>query len=76
MNNPRLLTGLLAAIFVSGGVCAAVPTKQVMTIEDLFETAEANSVQLRQYFTAEEEARREIGVARSGAHLCGQYPRV
>lgn len=66
MNNHRLLTGLLAAIFASGGVCAGVDSNRVMTIEELFEVAEANSVQLRQYFTSEEEARREIGVARSG----------
>ena len=37
-----------------------------MTLEQLFETAETNSVQLRPSFTAEEEARREISVARNG----------
>ena len=39
MNNHRLLTGLLAAAFWSGGVCAVGQTKQVFTIEDLFEVA-------------------------------------
>lgn len=66
MNNHRLLAGLLMAALWSGGVCAVGQTKQLFTIEDLFEIAEANSVQLRPSFTAEEEARREISVARSG----------
>ncbi|HBN63148.1 MAG: TolC family protein [Prevotella sp.] len=66
MNNHRLLTGLLAAALWSGGVCAVGQTKQVFTIEDLFEVAEANSAQLRPSLSAEEEARREISVARIG----------
>lgn len=66
MNNHRLLTGLLAAALWSGGVCAVGQTRQVFTIEALFEIAETNSAQLRPSFTAEEEARREISVARSG----------
>lgn len=66
MNNHRLLTGLLAAALWSGGMCAVGQTRQVFTIEDLFEIAETNSAQLRPSFTAEEEARREISVARSG----------
>lgn len=66
MNNHRLLTGLLAAALWSGGVCAVGKTKQVFTIEDLFEVAETNSAQLRPSLSAEEEARREISVARSG----------
>ena len=44
MNNHRLLTGLLAATLLSGGVCASGQSSQVMTIEDLFEIAETNSV--------------------------------
>lgn len=66
MNNHRLLTGLLAAILLSGGVCAVGQTKQCLTIEKLFEIAESNSAQLRPFFAAEEAARREIDVARSG----------
>lgn len=66
MNNHRLLTGLLAAALWSGGVCAVGQTKQAFTIEDLFEVAETNSAQLRPSLSAEEEARREISVARSG----------
>lgn len=66
MNNHRLLTGLLCATLLSGGVCSFAQTRQVLSIEDLFEIAEANSVQLRPSFSAEEEAKREISIARSG----------
>ncbi len=65
MNNHRLLTGLLGAALWSGGVCAFGQREQVLTIEQLFEIAEAHSAQLRPSFSAEEEARREISVARS-----------
>lgn len=66
MNNHRLLTGLFIATLWSGGMCAAAQSQEkVMTIEDLFEIAETNSAQLRPSFSAEEEARREISVARS-----------
>lgn len=66
MNIHRLLTGLLAAISLGGGVCAFGQTRQVITIENLYAVAEENSAQLRPYFTAEDEARREISVARGG----------
>ncbi len=65
MNNHRLLTGLLSAILLGGGVCAVGQTRQILSIEDLFEIAESNSVQLRLSVTAEEVARREISVANS-----------
>ena len=66
MNNHRLLTGLFAATLLSAGVCANAQTKQVITIEELFEIAEANSAQLHPSFAAENESKREISVARSG----------
>lgn len=66
MNNQRLLTGLLSAALLSIGVCAHGQNSSVMTLEQLFETAESNSVQLRPSFSAEEEARNEINVARAG----------
>ena len=66
MNNHRLLAGLFVSALLSGAVCAAAQTSEVMTIEQLFEIAETNSVQLRPSFTAEEEARREIKEARNG----------
>lgn len=65
MNNHRLLTGMLVATLLSGGVRAIGQSRQVYTLENLFEIAETNSTQLRPSFTAEEEAWREISVARS-----------
>lgn len=66
MNNHRLLTGLLAASLLSGGVHAYGQSATVFSLDDLFEIAETNSVQLRPSFSAEDEARREISVARNG----------
>lgn len=63
MNNLRLLTGLLSIVLSSGGVCAY--GQSVITLEEIFETAETNSSQLRPSFTAMTEAEREISVARS-----------
>ena len=65
MNNHRLLTWLLAAAMLSGGADVCGRTRRVITIDQLFEIAETNSIQLRPSFTLEEEARREISVARS-----------
>ena len=64
MNNLRLLTGLLSIILSSGGVC--VYGQSVLTLEEIFESAEANSIQLRPSVTAQSEAEREISVARAG----------
>ncbi|MDE5970122.1 MAG: TolC family protein [Muribaculaceae bacterium] len=64
MNNLRLLKGLLSIVLSSGGVCAY--GQSVITLEDIFETAEANSAQLRPSVTAQTEAEREISVARVG----------
>lgn len=64
MNNLRLLTGLLSIVLSSGGVCAY--GQSVITLEEIFESAETNSSQLRPSFTAQTEAEREISVARSG----------
>ena len=40
--------------------------QSVLTLEEIFESAEANSIQLRPSFTAQSEAEREISVARAG----------
>ena len=64
MNNLRLLTGLLSIILSSGGAC--VYGQSVLTLEEIFESAEANSIQLRPSVTAQSEAEREISVARAG----------
>lgn len=66
MNNQRLLTGLLVAALLSAEVCAFAQEPKVITLEELFETAESNSLQLRPAFSAEEVARGEISVARAG----------
>ncbi len=64
MNNHRLLTGLLSVALLSGGMCSY--GQSVITLEEIFKTAEANSAQLRPSFTTQTEAEREINVARAG----------
>ncbi|MBD5338404.1 MAG: TolC family protein [Bacteroides sp.] len=64
MNNLRLLTGLLSIVLSSGGVCAY--GQSVITLDEIFETAETNSRQLRPSYTAITEAEHEVSVARSG----------
>ncbi|MDE5883336.1 MAG: hypothetical protein K2H60_16565 [Muribaculaceae bacterium] len=64
MNNHRLLTGLLSIILLSGEVCAY--SQSVITLEEIFESAETNSSQLQPSFAAQTEAEREISVARAG----------
>lgn len=66
MNNQRLLTGLSSAVLLGAGVCAFGQNPSVITLEQLFESAERNSMQLRPSFSAEEEANHEIDVARAG----------
>ncbi|MDE7111758.1 MAG: TolC family protein [Muribaculaceae bacterium] len=63
MNNLRLLTGLFAFALLSTGVWADAQT--VISLEDIFKTAESQSAQLRPALTAIEEARREVSVSRS-----------
>lgn len=64
MNNLRLLTGLLSVALSGGGACAYGQT--TVTLEEIFECAEANSAQIRPSFAAQAEAEREISVARAG----------
>lgn len=65
MNNQRLLTGLLCAVLFGTGACAFGQNPSVITLEQLFESAERNSAQLRPSFSAEEEANQEIREARA-----------
>lgn len=65
MDKSRLLSGMLAACLMSGAAYAQESRPQPITLEYLFELAETQSVQLRPYFTAEDESQREISVARS-----------
>ena len=55
MNNHRLLTWLLAAAMLSGGADVCGRTRRVITIDQLFEIAETNSIQLRPSITLFEE---------------------
>lgn len=63
MNNPRLLAGVLCALLLSGGVRSY--GSSVITLEEIFECAEANSAQLRPAKTDESLAKSAISVARS-----------
>lgn len=64
MNNLRLLAGLLCAALLSPGVCAHA--QSVVTLEEIFKSADSNSAQLRPSYSGQAEAEREISVARSG----------
>ncbi|MCM1522679.1 MAG: TolC family protein [Muribaculaceae bacterium] len=68
MNNPRLLTGWFVAALMCSGVSAqdAGEPGTVMSLEQLFETAEGNSLQLRPSRSAEDEAQKEVTTARAG----------
>ncbi|MDE7376876.1 MAG: TolC family protein [Muribaculaceae bacterium] len=61
MNNRRLLAGLL--VVALSGIGARAYGQVVTTLEEVFEMAEANSLQLRPSLAAELEARQEISVA-------------
>lgn len=65
MNNRRLLTGLLALALSGAGTCVFGQDSLMINLDQLFETAEKNSRQLRPSFSAEEMARHEISVARA-----------
>lgn len=48
----------------SGGACGYC--QSVISLEEIYEIAEGNSLQLRPHLTAEEEAAQEIKVAKNG----------
>lgn len=62
MNKNSTLARLLAAVFASTAITASA---QTLTLEQLFDIAEANSARLKPFITAEAEAKREVDVARS-----------
>lgn len=64
MNNLRLLTGLLSATLLSAGVCAYSQSR-VISLEEIFVSAETNSRQLRSYLTAQAEAESAVSVVRA-----------
>ena len=63
MNNHRLLAGLACAALLSGALRAHASC--VITLEEIFASAEAGSVQLRPSFTAMDEAEREISASKA-----------
>lgn len=63
MNNHRLLTGLTALILSGGLMCTYAQT--VITLEEIFQSAEANSAQLKPAFTNQDVSEKEISVAKS-----------
>ncbi|MDE6019025.1 MAG: TolC family protein [Muribaculaceae bacterium] len=63
MNNLRLLAGVLCASLLSAG--ARSYGQSVITLEEIFESAEANSAHLRPSLTAISEADQEIKTARA-----------
>lgn len=65
MNNQRLLTGLCSIALSGASLCTATATERVVSLEEIFLTAEANSVQLRSSFSAEKVAAEEQRVAKS-----------
>ncbi len=66
MNNYRLLRGLLRATLLSGGVCVMGQSQTTISLEEIFEIAEAQSVQLRVSKSAETDAEKDVSVARNG----------
>lgn len=63
MNNHRLLAGLACAALLSGALRAHASC--VITLEEIFASAEAGSMQLRPSFTAMDEAEREISASKA-----------
>lgn len=63
MNNHRLLAVVLASALWSGTLYPQEP--HVMTLEEIFESAEANSAQLKPAITAVQEAEKAMAEART-----------
>lgn len=63
MNNLRLLAGLACVALLGGGMRAQ--GQQVMTLEEIFRSADAGSAWLRPSMAAQSEAERETSVARA-----------
>lgn len=64
MNNLRLLARLLPVTLLSGGVRSY--GQSVVTLEEIFRTAETHSAQLRPLFTAQNESERAVSIAQAG----------
>lgn len=64
MNNLRLLAILLCAVMAGGGATSKGET--LLTLDDIFLSAESNSASLRPLMTGQDEAEKEISVAKNG----------
>ncbi len=62
MNNPRLLKGLLFAALMSTGMVMSAQSR-VFTLEEIFASAEQNSLQLQPSLSAVTEAEQELRVS-------------
>ena len=63
MNDLRLLKGLLCAVTLSVGSCAFA--QRVISLDEIFASAEKSSAQLKPSFSAETESALDIEVARA-----------
>lgn len=63
MNNLRLLMGLLSITLLSVGVCSY--GQSVITLEEIFKTAETNSTHLQSLFSAQNEAEQTVKVSKT-----------
>ncbi len=50
---------------MGGGACGFAQSPKVVTLDEIFKSAEAHSSSIRSYVTAEKEAKQEISVAKS-----------
>lgn len=63
MNHLRMFAGLACAILLNGGVCAF--SQSVVTLDEIFLSAETNSARLRPLITAQSEDQKEIDIAKN-----------
>lgn len=63
MNHLRIFAGLACAALLNGGVCAFC--QSVVTLDEIFLSAETNSARLRPLITAQSEDQKEIDIAKN-----------
>lgn len=63
MNNPRLLTGALSGILLGGSLCGY--GQKTVTLEEIFDVAEAHSAQLRPSAAAVDVAEKETSESKA-----------
>lgn len=63
MNHLRMFAGLACAVLLNGEVCAF--SQSVVTLDEIFLSAETNSARLRPLITAQSEDQKEIDFAKN-----------